>query len=219
MDIFIIHGEYFLKSYDRLQQYLDKAKEKKWEILNVQGLALYIQNSLFEAKRLIVIRDSKLLKKQDFVWLKKQRDNSDDKLVIYNDGKISETFIKSLPPIKKIEEFKLPKSIFNFLDSFFPGNSTGCLNLLHQIIEYEPVEFVFSLLGKTLRDLYWVKISPSDIPYPSWRVDKLERQASRFSEELIKELITDFAEIDIKAKTSQGDLIDSLDLLIIQKLQ
>ncbi|MGD0523265.1 MAG: hypothetical protein ABSA43_01760 [Candidatus Microgenomates bacterium] len=214
MDIFIIHGEYSLKSYGRLQLYLDKAKNKNWEIINIEkdfNQTIRTQ-SLFGRQNLYLLKNLKLI---DNKTISKLTGN----LIIYSSDKISDTFIKSLPTAKKIEEFILPKSIFNFLDSFFPGNSAECLSLLHQIVEHEPIEFIFTLLGKTLRDLYWVKISPSDIPYPSWRVDKLERQAFRFSEGLLKEIISDLAEIDIKAKTSQGELLDSLDLLIIKKIK
>lgn len=214
MDIFVIHGEYSAKSYERLQQYLERAKKKNWEIVNIdENFAATIRaQDLFGKTKIYILKNLKLLDKKLLPKL-------DGNLIVYSNDKLNDAAIKSLGDIKKIEEFKLPKSVFNFLDSFYPGNSDECIKLLHLIIEKEPIELVFWFLGKTLRDLYWVSVSPSDIPYPSWRVGKLENQASRFSTDLLKELIEDLAEIDIKAKTSQGELLDSLDLLILQKLQ
>ena len=214
MDIFVIHGEYSVKSYERLQQYIDKAKKKNWEIVNIdENFSATIRaQDLFGGTRIYVLKNLKLLDKKLLPKL-------DGNLIVYSNDKLSDSAIKSLGTVKKIEEFKLPKSVFNFLDSFYPGNSENCIRLLHEIVDHEPIELVFWFLGKTLRDLYWVSVSPSDIPLPSWRVGKLENQASRFSDDLLKELIGDLAEIDIKAKTSQGELLDSLDLLILQKLQ
>ena len=134
--------------------------------------------------------------------------------------------MKQLPKIDKVEEFKLPKLIWSFLDSCFPGNAKNALLLLHEIIKNEPVEFVFSLLAKHLRDLYWVKVDsppgqrPSGpVAYPSWRVEKLKRQSHKFSEGSLEDLINSLAQADIKAKTSQGELIDLLDFIIATKLE
>lgn len=214
MDIFIIHGEYSAKSYERLQQYLDKAKKKNWQVVPIdKGFSEAVRTpDLFGQKKLFLVKDIKLVDKKLIAKI-------DGNLLLYRAGEFTPAQLKAIEPIKKIENFRLPKTIFNFLDTFYPGNSTNCLTLLHQIIDTEPIEFIFSLLGKTLRDLYWVKIDPGSINYAPWRVEKLKRQANKFSEAQLKDLIGDLADIDIKAKTSVCSLLDSLDLLIIQKLQ
>ena len=117
------------------------------------------------------------------------------------------------------DEYKLPKLVWNFLNSFYPGNSINCLKLLHRVVINERIEFVFSLLVRQIRDIYWVKIDKGSIGYPSWRLKKLNTQGKNFSKNLLKEIIKDFSKIDIKVKTSNTNLLDSLDFVIATKLE
>jgi DNA polymerase III delta subunit len=105
------------------------------------------------------------------------------------------------------------------LDGLYPGNSEKSIKQFHKLIEKEPPEFIFTLIAKLFRDLYWVKVDALSIPYPSWRVGKLKPQASKFTIEELKNLIDKLADIDIKVKTSKTDLLSALDLLIIKNLQ
>ena len=225
MQIYIIHGEYSSKSYDGLQQYLQKARKKGWKIvrfndksfLNVKEL--FSSEDLFAKKRIFLIDNLSKFPKNDLNWLKKNYKTLNGYLIFYLKNKASNTFLKSFSEVKKVEEFRLPKNIFDFLYSLHPGNCQKCVKLLHDLITNESVEFIFYLLSKHIRDLYWVKISPSDIPYPSWRVSRLESQASKFNKEQLGRLIKRLSEIDIEVKTSKAELIDSLDLLIIRQLE
>ena len=113
----------------------------------------------------------------------------------------------------------MPRLIFTFLDSIYPKNVKKVLVLFHELIKNEPVEFVFALMARHLRDLYWVRVEPKSLPYPSWRVGKLKGQSSKFKFETLKDLIARMAEIDIAVKTSKSDLISSLDLLIVFSLE
>ena len=51
---------------------------------------------------------------------------------------------------------------------------------------------------------------------PSWRIDKLAQQAGKFEPKNLRRIISEMAEIDIRAKTSDNNLRDMLDLLIIK---
>jgi DNA polymerase III delta subunit len=129
------------------------------------------------------------------------------------------SFLKKFSPLAKVEEFRLPKSVFAFLESFVPGGSGRCLKLLHGQLEKEAPEFIFALLGKHVRDLYWVKVAPESLEYPTWRVSKLAKQAKAFSEEKLQKTLNSLAKIDFSAKTSSQDLSSLLDLLIVTQLQ
>jgi DNA polymerase III delta subunit len=131
---------------------------------------------------------------------------------------LGKTLLGSLPKGVKLEEFKLPRLIFDFLDSFYPGNSKRILKILHELVVKEPPEFIFALLAKHLRDLFWVTTN-NPLPYPPWRVSKLKAQAVKFKKEDLKTLIEELSEIDIKVKTSEAELTPSLDLLIVRQLQ
>ncbi len=225
MKTILLHGDYTQASYERLQKFIKVAKKRGWEIQRINSNKslsppeALTSAALFASNRLFVLEDVRSIKKQELEWLAKKSVKIEGNLVIYHGGFLPQTILKSLPKDTKIEEFKLPRLIFAFLDSFFPKNNKKALNLFHQVSEKEPVEFIFALLSRHLRDLYWVKVDAEGLNYPSWRISKLKKQAKFFSESLLKEVILDLAEADIKAKTSKASLKDSLDFLIITKLE
>src|SRR3989344_1510455 len=224
MKLIVLHGDNILESYERLQKFIDNAQSRSWEIIRISNASqnipeALVSTSLFEEEKFVVIDNANLINKSAANWLKKKGPELNLTLIIYNQGILSQTFLKQLPKIDKVEEFKLPKLIWSFLDSCYPGNAKNALLLLHEITKNDPVEFVFSLLAKQMRDLYWVKVDAKSIPYPSWRVEKLKRQSHKFPEGSIEGLIDSLAQADITSKTSQGNLIDLLDFIIATKLE
>lgn len=223
MKTIILHGEDEAKSYDRLTKFIDTAKARSWEIIYLDESKLEIVetisgSSLFPTERFFVLRDFKKLTKKDLDWLNKGGKELKSNLVIYHSGVLPVTFLKGLTD-SKVEEFKLPKLMFEFLDSFFPGNAKNSLTLLHELIITEPPEFILSLLGRHLRDLYWVKEEEKTLLYPSWRIGKLKEQAKDFDVSRIKEILEILTELDVKVKTTNTQIIPSLDLLIATKLE
>ena len=161
MKIIVLHGDDYLKSYDRLQVFVKTARKRGWNIKkitdNSQNIPdALVQDSLFEKEKLVVINNSNLINKSTLNWFKKKSESINATLVIYQDKTLSKTFLKSLPKVDKEEEYKLPKIIWTFLDSFYPGNIKVILSLLHDLIKKQPIEFIFMLLVKHLRDIYWV---------------------------------------------------------------
>ncbi len=206
MKIIVLHGDYTTRLYERLNKFLEAAKKRGWEIINDE---ISQTPSLFNIERLTIVRKYNLLSpRKDIPNILK----APGTLVIYNEGAIPQTFLKELPKETKIEEFKLPKIIWNFLDNI-------SIKLLHEVIKTEPIEFVFSVLSKRFRDLYWIQTSPDTLSYQPWQLSRLKRQSRKFSLESLKEIIDKLAEIDIKVKTSKADLISELDLLLIKSLE
>ncbi|MGA2910714.1 MAG: hypothetical protein ABSE04_02885 [Candidatus Microgenomates bacterium] len=224
MKIIILHGDDEKKLYERLSKFTEVAKQRSWEVSYLDSSSLSIQeqlrtSSLFSAERFFIIRDITRLDKKGLQWLSEKSKDLTGNLIIYHEGYISQGILKSLPKETKVEEFKLPVILWNFLDGLYPGNSEKSIKQFHKLIEKEPPEFIFTLIAKLFRDLYWVKVDALSIPYPSWRVGKLKPQASKFTIEELKNLIDKLADIDIKVKTSKTDLLSALDLLIIKNLQ
>ena len=225
MKTLIIHGDDTEGSYEFLNDLIKKTKKKRWQITysdlnNETSFSESItQNSLFDQKRLYVIKNYKGLNKVDHKFIKEKLSSIDGYLVIYYEGKIASHFIKSIKGDKKERLFELPVIVFKFLESFYPGNSKETLNLLYNLKENKPIEFIFTMLARYMKDLYWVSIDPSSIPYASWRVSKLEKQSKRFMDGKIKNIIKKMSDIDIKVKTSSESLETNLDLLILQELE
>ena len=209
MKVIVLHGEDIEKSYTRLKKFIDTAKERNWEILYDE---ISLTPSLFGQDRLTIVNDFRSIDKKLLV-------RATGTLVIYNEGEVGKTFLKGLPKDAKIEEFKLPKLIWNFLESIGPGKSEKIVRDFHKIVEREPAEFVFSLIAKQFRDLYWVKTDSRSTGFPSWKTSKLKNQASGLTPDRLQELINYLAEIDIDIKSGRADLVSSLDLFFLKHLQ
>jgi DNA polymerase III delta subunit len=225
MKVILLHGDHSLDSYNRLQKLIHVAKERGWEIIKIgpnDNLSLpekFTVSNLFEKEKLYVIENLAKIKKTDLDWFKKNIKRLSDTTIIYHGSTITNNLLKLIPKVTKTEEYKLPKLIFKFLESFWPGNSINSINLLHEVIKEESPEFVFNLLSRHLRDLYWVILDKDSMSYPGWRISKLTQQAKRFKNGEIAELIKTFAEIDIEVKTSKANIIDSLDFIIASELE
>lgn len=225
MNVILLHGDHSLDSYHRLQKLIIVAKKRGWEIVKIgsnNNLSLpekFTTSNLFQEEKLFIVENLTKIKKADLEWFKKNIKRLSGTTIIYHSGTITGGLLKLIPKTTKTEEYKLPKLIFKFLESFWPGNSTNSIKLLHEVIKNESPEFVFNLLSRHFRDLYWVVLDKDSLAYPGWRVSKLTRQAKRFKSGKIAELIKVFAKIDIEAKTSKVSIIDSLDFIIASELE
>lgn len=224
MKVIILHGEDTEKSYARLKKFVDVAKKRSWEVAYIDESGqtfkeILMSSSLFGNERFFILQDIKKLGKKDLEWLKKNYSNLSGNLIVYSDKSLNVSTMKSFPTESKIEEFKLPVLLWNFLDNLVPGKGDFSVKTLHRIIEKQPVESVFFLIAKHFKDLYWVKTDAGSAGFPFWKINKLKSQASKFNEEKLKEIINLLAEIDIKVKTSKTDLVSELDLMLIKHLE
>ena len=134
-------------------------------------------------------------------------------------GNINKKSVAKYFEIEKEEEYKLPKTIYKFLDSFYPGNYINSKRYLLTLVDEEPIEMIFATLAKYLRDLLWVKMAPDTLNYESWRMGKLKQYSNKYTLIELKTLIKKLAEIDISVKTSKNNLINLLDLMILSRLE
>jgi hypothetical protein len=183
MKILVLHGDDTVKLYDRFVKFTDVAKKRGWEIVNYD-LDNLSNQSLFGKERFYIVRDFKILTKKDISSF----DKYDGNIVIYHEGTLPAAFLKSLKE-PKIEEFKLPKMLWNFLDNITVEN-------LHKIIKTEPIEFVFIMIAWKMKKKYLANPDPK-----------------------IAKIIEKLAQIDYEVKTGKADLLLSLDLLIMKDLQ
>ena len=224
MNITVIHGDNSLASYEQLQKLIESAKNKGFFITKItekdEKIAeILSKQDLFNEKRLIVVNDWDNLKLTDIKWINDHKKNYDIALIIYKNKTISKTFLNKIEKIDKVELFDVPKIIWSFMESFYPKNTTNCLKFLNEIIKKNAVEFVFAMLARHLRDVYWATLPGSEKEFQSWRFSKLKFQAKKMGNEKVKEILRIMGEIDIKVKTTNSNLKDELDLLIITQLK
>jgi len=219
MRISLIHGEDNTKAYSRFRELVDQSKGRNFEIIPILDPKNIVSQSLFEDKTIFVLEKPNKIKPTSWKWLAKNPSKYNSNLLIYYDGNTPALITKNLPKDSKVEKFDLPKIIFQFLDSFYPGNSKISLKLLNELTKNEPIELIFHLLGVRMRELYWAKVSPETLNFPSWRKTKLINQASQYTICTIQYIIRRLAKIDIKSKTSDLNLKSMLDMLILKSLK
>ena len=220
MKIFVIHGDDTTKSYARLVTFIETAKKRSWEVVyidevNASPREVLSTPSLFGDERFFILKDLKKLSEKDFDWINSS--NIVGNLVIYSDKKIPATTLKKFKKIEKAEEFSLPFIIFKFLDYVYPGNAKLVLKSFSELATSQAPEFIFSLVSKQIRDLYWstLKDKPS---FPPWKMQKINSVASKFKEGQLKKIIKKLASIDFKAKTGKAIIKDELELLFAEEL-
>lgn len=133
MKILVLHGDDTTKLYDRFSKFTLVAKKRGWEVVNYD-LDNLTNQSLFGTERFYIVRDFKILTKKDVASFDKYAGN----IVIYHEGTLPVAFLKTLKD-PKIEEFKLPKRIWQFLDNM-------TISGLHELVKTQAVEYVFAMI-------------------------------------------------------------------------
>ena len=225
MNITVLHGDDIKQSYTCLKAIISQAKNRGFRgeyILPNQGRSLsesLVSRSIFNEKVIYVVENINQFSNNDLKWLKGNVSGMEADLVVYHQGLLPQSILKVLPKEAKVEEFKLPNFLWKFLDSFYPGNSKNCIKLLHKVAEADNLERVFALLARHIKNLYMVRLDKNSLAFPSWRVDRLIYQSSKYKDGKIEKIISEMAKIDIDVKTSNSNLLDALDFLISTQLE
>lgn len=143
----------------------------------------------------------------------------EDKKIYILKGSAKKSIYSKYFNILNEEVYKLPKTLYKFLESLGPKNWAVSKRLLSEILTGDSDMMIFAVLIKHVRDLIWVKTDPSELAYPEWRLVKLRTQSDRFSLGELKAMIKALAEIDLKLKSSQKNFTDLLDLMMIRQLK
>lgn len=224
MQSYVLHGDNLKDSRSRLGILIQDAKKKDWEVVYIDwkktdkvGLETAVQaQTLIAVGYLIVV--------ENFFNNNKKALDTIEGLLIYKgaqlifwEGRIlTPATVKSLQENFKVEEFKTPVVVFNFLKSITPGNNKLALRLFHQALEKDEVEFLFIMLARHVRQLIWMKEDPQTLLLPPWLKSSLESQAGKFSENGLRALHHTLLDVDRKNKKSQlaENLEATLDLLV-----
>lgn len=224
MKVLILHGDYPVKSYERLSSILKTVKSRGFEINRISASAddsvseKLTSKSLFAPHALFLIEKIKHAGKKDLKWLKENITRIEADIIVYEPSKLSKTIINSFPKAK-VEEFKLPTNIWKFLDAFYPGNSRNVFKLLHEIVKTEAPELIVGLLNWRLSDIFIFLKEPEKISYETWRLKKLEDQAKKYSEQKVVKILGMLAKADFEAKIGRTAILTSLDLIIASELE
>lgn len=222
MKVTLLSGNDATALWKRKKQIIKTILARGWEThtltSSVNLAEQFRSTSLFESNKLFILEDLKILNDKNLKWLKDNQD-FEANLLIVCEGPLPAKIKNIFDGKVNIEVFDLPKKIYLFLESLFPGNTKNSVHLLHQVLATEPIELTFHLIAVHLRDLYWVKKDPLKLNAPSWKLEKLKRQSQKYTDQQLSSFIRRLAKIDLEAKTSQGSLSQSLDLALILSLK
>lgn len=224
MKVILLHGNDTDKLQTRLNKFIDSALKRGWHLdrlsEDTDKIGEKVKSvSLFGEQNLFLLESPQKVTKNRLKFLKKQKEKLDGTMVVYSENILPKTLIKELPKIDKEEKYELPVLIWKFLDSFYPGNSKECLKLFHQLLRKEPAEKLVALLSSHLRDLAIVKKDKETLSYPSWRISKLTKQAGKYKDGQLENVVRKLAAADVASKTGGGNLDQLLDLIILTRLE
>ncbi len=208
----LLHGDYPEHSRQVLNELHERAKDKEIRVLDgrqvdetslTQALK---SSSLFGGDTVIIIENlfGKLGKKTTLIKklsdiLADQASQSD--VILWEEKEVSPTVIKSLGPKAKIQLFKLPVLIFQFLDAFRPRNGKNLLTLYKQLAATEAPELIFVMMARRIRLL--IQLADGAIPMglQSWQISRLTLQAKSFTMEKLLTLYSMMLEKEVSIKT------------------
>lgn len=238
----LIHGsdtaasrKYFL---DQKQQFAD-ALLLDADKINLTDLAQVFEGGgLFGETKYVFIEQliTKRKKSGDFkdivVYLEK---NAADHTIVLWESKELEISATKTFKNATVRPFKLPQTLFVLLDSIKPGNGKTLVNLFRQSIESAEVEMVFFMLIRQFRLLLALS---SNIPSPlngggeseksqeigelkrmaPWQKQKLQKQASFFSQEELLNIYNHLYNLEYAQKTGNltAPLHSSIDFFLLE---
>ncbi len=182
-------------------------------------------SSLFDEQKTIVIEQFGKVKPADKLieLISRFAKDKNTDVILWDEVEPSSKFVN----IKSANRFQysFPKVYFAFLDGLSPKDSSGSLELLHQVLKTYASEQVLYSIIKRIRQLLIVK-SDNYTEFDefkkmqSWQIGKLKKQAEMWSEDQLKSSFVSFAELDEKIKTSAltMDLANHLDILLLSDL-
>jgi len=223
MKIIVLHGDNIDSIYQRLGAFKNEAKRRSWEIryidFNFNIGEQLMSKSLFTEKVLYILGTPNRLSKKDINWINNNIESISGTLTIYSESLLNKTFLKNISNITKVEEHKIPVLIWKLLESIYPGNTRNCIKLLHLVFENTSPEFIFALISRHLRDLYWSNLEDNKLSLPSWRISKLRTQARKYPKGKLEIIINQLAKTDVKVKTGKDNIKDSLDFMFSTHLE
>jgi len=245
--ITIIHGDDTAKSrkffFDEKERYKDSVLLDGEKITLTDLTQIFEGGGLFSEMKTVFIEQffNRKKKKEEFAlfatYLQKQSSNT----IFLWEGKELDrgalaSFKTAVPRV-----FKLPQTLFLFLDSIRPGNGKQLIVLFHQTIAVTEAEMVFFMLVRQVRLL--LAVNPSQPPLvrgggsfspldkgesegvidelkrlAPWQKSKLEKQAELFGKEKLQEFYAKLFAIEVAQKTGglASPLSATIDFLLLE---
>ena len=228
-NLFLVHGENYSQSRTRLTSLIEEFKSKNTqEVVKLDGKGVGLEKvkqalesqSLFGNERLVVIENlltglASKRQKEIIVYLLGETHRCP--LILWEKKEVKKSLLDKFKVKFQIAIFKIPATVFKFLDSLSPNNSRQTIGWLRQTDQKNP-EFTFHMLCQRVRQLILTKDLGKDGlgKLQGWQKARLLSQANRFALDQLVCLYRQLLEIDYQRKVGQisFSLLSALDLLL-----
>lgn len=211
--ITIIHGEDIAKSrmffIEQKQQYSDAVSLQGQGLTIAEIMQVFEGNSLFSEEKHVFIEDffskKKASKETDAIITVINENRSDAHIYIWESKDLTAAQLKKFSGAIH-RQFKLPQTLFAFLDAIKPGNGKLLVQLFHQTLQDQDVQFLFVMIIRQFR-LLLALLHPTDIPIDEikrmapWQKGKLQKQATIFSTATLQKQYANLFELEYGVKT------------------
>jgi hypothetical protein len=207
--ITIIHGQNIVASREFLLGLIDKNRQGGKKIIRLEKNDQTVENAsqilggtdLFGAQNTLLLENYLKLKAlQKANTFQEFLNKSNSEIIIWEEDQRSPSAL-ALFPTAKVFEFKLPPTVFKFLDGLRPGSPKNNVALHRQALAGSAAEMIFSLLARRFVDLSFPPAKAAD-----WQKARLNAQARLFPKEKLTKAISDLLTIDLTQKTSSSPL-------------
>lgn len=176
---------------------------------------LYESEGLFKTKKAF-FGENLLSKKEQRKALEKFDTLETDVDINIWEEKIEDRVAKFFYKNAKIISHKLPISMFNFLDSLYPGNLKLVSQSLSAITEAVDENIIFFMTIKRIREM--ILLSEGKSPgtkVASWQIARLNNQLKRWNDKNLISFYEALYRIEVQNKTSANyfSLKEALDIL------
>lgn len=209
--ITLIHGENTAES--RNYYLAERAKHPEKIVLDGVSLTLtdFLQavsgNGLFGDQQTLFIEDllSKRKASKELDALVTEIAKADAPIFLWESKDLT---AKQVSPLKAaaVKQFKIPATVFAFLDSLFPKNGKKAIMLSHQLLQDEDVHFALFMLQRQIRlllaltDTHEQTISEVKRMAP-WQKGKMQKQAKAFSQQELLDIHEQLYQLELGQKT------------------
>lgn len=229
--ITIIHGDDTAAS----RNFFQTQKKNLTNTITLDGAAIAIQDiaqalssdGLFVESKNIFIDElfSKRKASHEFEEILLYIENHHENATLYL-WESKEIQIRQLKQLKSAinRNFKLPSSIFAFLDGLKPNNSKMLIQLFHKTLEYKDEQFIFFMLVRHMRMLLALSEDTTDTindeikKMQPWQKTKLQKQAKFFTSQFLQTFYAKLFAIDLALKTGHlaCPLNQTIDFLLLE---
>ena len=185
-----------------------------------EGGELFTENKNFFIEQLLTKKKGPELK-QIVDYIKTTDKNN---IFLWEDRELTKATLNSFknPTIKA---FKLPQTLFLFLENIKPGNGKILIKLFHETIQTSDPEMVFFMITRQIRSLFALSEARPEGSntideikrLAPWQKSKLQSQADFFEIGELKKLYSKLFEIEIGLKTGglSASLVPTIDFLLL----